>query len=53
MKPGFDLNLAIENDGGLNPFYTEESQERFSENCNTIYIVDEAQPYDLFYLQKL
>jgi len=49
MKLGYDLNLAIEEAGGLNPFFTEEYQERFSENCNAIYIIDEAQSYDLFH----
>jgi len=49
MKLGHDLNLAIEEAGGLNPFFTVEYQERFCENFNVIYIIDEAQSHDLFH----
>ena len=49
MKLGYDLNLAIEEAGGLNPFFTVEYQERFCENFNVIYIIDEAQSHDLFH----
>ena len=49
MKLGYDLNLAIEEAGGLNPFFTVEYQEMFCENFNVIYIIDEAQSHDLFH----
>ena len=49
MKIGYDLNLAIEKAGGLNPFFTQEYQESFCENLNVIYIIDEAQSHDLFH----
>ena len=49
MKLGHDLNLAINEAGGLNPFFTVEYQERFCENLNVIYIIDEAQSHDLFH----
>ena len=49
MKLGHDLNLAIEEAGGLNHFFTVEYQERFCENLNVIYIIDEAQSHDLFH----
>ena len=49
MKIGHDLNLAIEEAGGLNPFFTVEYQEKFCENFNVIYIIDEAQSHDLFH----
>ena len=49
MKIGHDLNLAIEEAGGLNPFFTVEYQEKFCENFSVIYIIDEAQSHDLFH----
>ncbi|MCR4288988.1 MAG: zonular occludens toxin domain-containing protein [Candidatus Scalindua sp.] len=49
MKLGFDLNVAIEEAGGLNPFFTREYQEKFCEDANVIYIIDEAQSHDLFH----
>lgn len=49
MKIGFDLNNAIEEAGGLNPFFTEKFQIEFCEELNVVYIIDEAQSYDLFH----
>jgi hypothetical protein len=49
MKIGYDLNLAIKEAGGLNPFFTEDYQVKFCNNCNVIYIIDEAQGSKLFH----
>ena len=49
MKIGYDLYEAIEEAGGLNPFFTKPYQLKFSEGCNVVYIIDEAQAYDFFH----
>jgi hypothetical protein len=49
MKIGHDLDLAIRDAGGLNPFFTEDYQVPFCNNCNVIYIIDEAQGSKLFH----
>jgi hypothetical protein len=49
MKIGYDLDLAIREAGGLNPFFTENYQVPFCNNCNVIYIIDEAQGSKLFH----
>ncbi len=49
MKIGHDLDLAIREAGGLNPFFTEDYQVQFCNNCNVIYIIDEAQGSKLFH----
>ena len=49
MKIGHDLDLAIGEAGGLNPFFTEDYQVRFCNNCKVIYIIDEAQGSKLFH----
>ena len=49
MKIGHDLDLAIRDAGGLNPFFTEDYQVPFCNNCKVIYIIDEAQGSKLFH----
>lgn len=49
MKLGFDLDIAIEEAGGLIRFFHPDYQTRFCQGSNVIYIIDEAQGSKYFH----
>jgi hypothetical protein len=46
---GFDLLVAINEAGGLNPFFTVDYQKKFNRGRRIIYVIDECQG-PLFFL---